>query len=135
MKYKLKIKTLDRGFVDGSRVLLHASFQILVDYMEKEDPAGVVDWSWCPEHVRAWEEIKSLYEWWKIKRPAREDPLDREDLVWPPDFLDYLNRRLEEKYPKCAAAMKEHSRLEEEWEKEDQKNLHRLIEIRGHLWT
>ena len=39
------------------------------------------------------------------------------------------------KYAAYGRALKESARLEEKWYQEDQRNLHRLIEIRGFLWT
>ena len=39
------------------------------------------------------------------------------------------------KYAEYYQALEEHARLEKEWHEEDQRNLHRLIEIRGFLWT
>ena len=41
----------------------------------------------------------------------------------------------EDKYPEFMGAMKEASRLDIEWWEEDQRNLHRLIDIRSFLWT
>jgi hypothetical protein len=39
------------------------------------------------------------------------------------------------KYPEFERAAKQHRRLEKKWEEEDQTNLHRLVDIRGFLWT
>ena len=39
------------------------------------------------------------------------------------------------KYAVYYRAVKKHSRLTEKWHDEDQRNLHRLIEIRPFLWT
>ena len=37
MKY-LKIHTLEKGWCDRDEIMLHAVFQILVDFMEQEKP-------------------------------------------------------------------------------------------------
>jgi hypothetical protein len=50
---------------------------------------------------------------------------DRRELVNPD----------KKKYALYYQALEEHTRLENEWYAEDQRNLHRLIEIRGFLWT
>jgi len=39
------------------------------------------------------------------------------------------------KYAAYYRALKKHGQLEQQWYEEDQRNLHQLIEIRGHLWT
>ena len=58
----LKIHSLEKGWCDKDRVLLHASFQILVDYVEKEEAlSGHIDWNWDEEHKRTAKEIRSLY--------------------------------------------------------------------------
>ena len=93
----IKIKTLPRSWIDRDEVLLHASFQILVDYVEGEDPFGVCGWDNSPDIAK---EIKDLYNWWKVERKRTGPPWH-----W------------------------------EEWTVEDQQMLHRLIDIREHLWT
>jgi len=40
---------------------LHAAFQVLVDFIEREHPDRVIDWNADPGHQHAWREIKSLY--------------------------------------------------------------------------
>jgi hypothetical protein len=39
------------------------------------------------------------------------------------------------KYAAYDAALKNSLRLEKKWSEEDQRNLHRLVEIRQYLWT
>ena len=39
------------------------------------------------------------------------------------------------KYAAYYRALKQHARLEQKWREEDQRNLHRLVEIREFLWT
>lgn len=142
MKY-LKIKTLEKGWHDKDEMLLHAAFQLLTDFIEQEKPDKIVDWSWDERHRNAWKEITSLYKWRKTIRPARKSPLDDKRLRRPP--LKFVkipgseNRRMVEpdrkKYARYYQALKKHGRLKQKWYEEDQRNLHRLIEIRGFLWT
>ena len=76
---RLKIETLDRSYTDPREKLLHASFQILVDFVEKEKPFEYVDYEESGEDVaEAGEIIKELYEWWAIARPQRIDPYSKE---------------------------------------------------------
>ena len=139
----LKIQSLDKGWCDKDQVMLHAAFQLLVDFVEKERPDQIVDWNSDPQHKHAWKEIRSLYKWWTEKRPSRKSPLDDKNLKKPPmrwkkisgsdrgQLVDWDKK----KYPDYERALKKHWRLEKRWEEEDQKNFHRLVDIRGYLWT
>jgi hypothetical protein len=138
----LKIHTLKKGWHDKDEILLHATFQLLVDFMEKEHPERI-DWNANKIHRDAWREIKSLYKWWKEKRPARKSPLDNKRLLKPALKLkklpgsefSQLVQPDRKKYAAYYRAMKKDGRLEKQWHEEDQRNLHRLIEVRGFLWT
>jgi len=141
MKY-LKIQTLEKGWHDKDEILLHAAFQLLVDFVEKEDPGRIVNWNSDESHKHAWKEIRELYKWWKEKRPSRKSPLDDRKLKIPPmkfkkvrgSELSQLVEPDKKKYAKYYQALKKHWRLEKKWEEEDQRNLHRLVEIRRFLW-
>jgi hypothetical protein len=80
----LKIHTLEKGWHDRDEVLLHAAFQILVDFVEQEQPEKIIDWNATEDHRRVWKEIRSLYRWWTRTRLARHSPLDNEQLAGPP---------------------------------------------------
>ena len=139
----LKIHSLDKGWCDKDIVMLHALFQLLVDFIEKERPEQIVDWNAYPLYRKAWKEICWLYKWWTETRPARRDPLDEKGLKKPPmrwkkipgsDCKQLVNYD-KKKYSEYDRALKEYMRLEKKWEDEDQRNLHRLVEVRGFLWT
>jgi hypothetical protein len=139
MKY-LKIHTLAKGeWYDRDTVLLHAVFQALVDFIEQERPDETVDRQHDELHRSAWREISQLYKWWKEERPYRHDPLD--DVAAPPieEYVIAEDGRLvfpaREKYPEYYAAVDKSSELEKKWHEEDQRNLHRMIDIRPFLWT
>jgi hypothetical protein len=139
----LKIHTLENGSWDKDHLMLHAVFQLLVDFVEQEKPDQIVDWNSDAEHRHAWNEIQSLYRWWTQARSTRKTPLDAKGLKKPPmrwkklpgtehrQLVDYDKK----KYAAYYVALKKHSRLEKKWDEEDQRNLHRLIEIRQFLWT
>ena len=139
----LKVYTLEKNWCDKDIILLHAAFQILVDFVEQEKPDRIIDWDVDKLHKKAWREIKSLYNWWRRERPARKSPFDDKRIKHPPlKFAKIpgsdLSRRVEpdkKKYANYYRALKKHWRLEQEWEEEDQRNLHRLIDIRKFLWT
>jgi len=142
MRY-LKINTLEKGWGDKDEVLLHAAFQLLKDFIEQEKPDKIVDWNANELHRKAWKEIVLLYNWWKKERPARKSPLEDKRIKHPPLKFEKipgsdLRKRIEpdkKKYTNYYCALEEHWKLEQKWEKEDQRNLHRLIDIRKFLWT
>ena len=142
MRY-LKVHTLEKGWYDKDEVLLHAAFQLLIDFIEQEKPDKIVDWNVDELHRKAWKEVKSLYNWWKKERPARKSLLDDNRLKHPPLKLEKipssdLYKMVEpdkKKYASYYRALRKHWKLEQKWEEEDQCNLHRLIDIRKFLWT
>ena len=139
----LKITTLDKGWYDRDDILLHAAFQVLVDFVEREHPDRTTDWNADAVYKHVWKEIQSLYKWWKETRPSRRSPLDNKKLTVPPlkfkkipgSDLSQVVEPDKKKYAEYYRALKRHSQLEQKWYEEDQRNLHRLIEIRSHLWT
>lgn len=146
----LKINTLEKGWADSDHLLLHASFQILVDFVEKESPFEIVDWSHNEAHINAAKEIRSLYRWWTKLRPARRDPLDdlkeNEKPTWKEciepiysaDGKTIDRHRFvssHKKYPKYDVTLTKSFKLEQKWNAEDQSNLLRLVQIRSFLWV
>ncbi|MDD5559036.1 hypothetical protein [Candidatus Methylomirabilis sp.] len=139
----LKIHSLDHRWHDKDEVLLHAAFQVLADFIEKEQPDRYIDWSANALHKHAWREIKHLYKWWREKRPARRSPFDDKQLIIPslrfkkiPDSeLHQMVEPDRKRYAAYYRALRQEARLEQKWYEEDQRNLHRLIEVRGFLWT
>jgi hypothetical protein len=142
MKY-LKIHSLEKGWHDKDEILMHAVFQLLVDFVEQEKPDKIIDWQVDELHRKAWKEIQSLYKWWKKERNTRKDPLDDKRIKHPPLKFEKIPgsdmcKMVEpdrKKYAKYYQALKRSWKLEQRWEEEDQRNLHRLIDIRKFLWT
>ena len=129
----VRISTLEPGlWHDRDNVLLHASFQILVDFVEGEKPFKYIDWTTNREHKRARREIARLYYWWKRAYPARKEPAYGYDVN--PVFDKFADPD-----GKIHAAWKKYCnelyRLETAWEAEDQNMLVRLVRVRKYLWT
>ena len=57
------------GWVDTDRRILHACFNLLKEYVEKEKPFEVIDWDWDEHYKEVGNEIKALYNWWTVERP------------------------------------------------------------------
>ena len=99
-------RPLPPTWCDRDYLLLYAAFQLLEDFIEKEEPwefAGdvyatyVTDCSedYSRERAAEWQKVRDLYAWWK-------------DRKYNDDHDDY---------------------------EEDSKMLHKLIDVRGNLWT
>ena len=138
----LRIQSLDNGWFDMDHLLLHAAFQLLVDFMEKEDVKRI-DWNADKSTKKAWAEAKSLYHWWTNIYPKRKSPLDDKKLGrFPIKYRCVKNMSAREivwpdkkKYAKHYKAIETDIHLKKQWYLEDNKNLHRLINIRKYLWT
>lgn len=123
--------------------MLHAAFQLLVDFVEQEQPDKYIDWNHDDNHRWAWKEIRALYRWWTTTRPSRGSPLDDKKIAVTPLQLEKIagttHSRLvtadKKKYAAYYRALKQYGRLEQKWREEDRRNLHRLVEIREFLWT
>ena len=50
----LVIRTLKAGWYDKDEVMLHAAFQLPVDFVEQEQPGKHIDWSYDNEHQQSW---------------------------------------------------------------------------------
>jgi len=122
---KLKIRTLPKGrrkWRDNDNVMLHACFALLADFVENERPFdGMIDWSANEEARAVKAEIETLYKWWKNYEDDSMRCTDMER-VSPPDASteDFKMSRW--------------VTVDDNFEEED-KMLHRLINIRRYLWT
>jgi len=62
----LNIESLDEGWCDKDHVMLHACFQLLSDFVEKEMRVNdFPDWNANEAAKKAKEEIEELYAWWQ----------------------------------------------------------------------
>jgi hypothetical protein len=137
--HRLNIATLDKKWQEYDELLLHAAFQVLVDFMEKDYP-DIVDWNAQPDTKAAWKEISSLYKWWKKIRPRRkrEEPKYPKGVHFPPfvptgDGKGYT-LDMSPEHNRWRAYSKKITAFEDKCETEDQANLLRLVAIRNFLW-
>ena len=76
MARKLKIKTLkNKAWVDADIVLLHASFQILKDCVEKED---LFNHSLEYAQSASGKTAKELYDWWEVRSKKTDSLNDKQ---------------------------------------------------------
>ena len=132
----IKIDTLSSTWNDVVEQMLHVNFQLLVDYIEKEEPFKRIDWHDDPAHEHAYNEMKDLYHWWKNVYPLREEELPE----FPPniemkDILQNPEKKPHPDYEEWKRIADIHHKTEEEWSKEEEEQLIRLMKIRQFLWT
>ncbi len=119
---------------DSDTRILYGNFQILVDFIEGEEPGERIDWNSDPEHQKAWAEITALYDWWTKERPEHDEgyPDTKDYGLEENEFMDGEDSPNRRRYLK---ALDELHQQEEEWEVEDTEMLIRLITIRKWMWT
>ena len=61
----LHINTINADWCDKDIVMLHACFQLLTDFVEKEIAKDRTDWEYDENNKSARKEIDELYSWWK----------------------------------------------------------------------
>lgn len=135
---RLSIYTLEKGWAEWDDLMLHACFQILVDYWEKDHIPYVkalqgesitkIQGPCSPKEAETTDEIvdklEKLYNWWKITRGQNYKELDK---AWAkvPD-LNLGEEPLQES--------KDCFNIHNELIEEDQEKLKELIELRKYLW-
>jgi len=76
----LQINTINADWCDKDIVMLHACFQLLTDFVEKEISQGIVDWEQDENTQKARIEINDLYVWWKQR--ANKEATGMLDPIW-----------------------------------------------------
>ena len=158
-QYHLVRTGLKPGYYDADYLMLHACFALLCRYVEDENDGLEAIERWgaelmtepdtnAPEGLQASQgaresEAAALYRWWKEKRPA--DIAERGRLVSHLYGRPYSLKKDEngmsvystdqEWTEEDGALRKVLWELEETIDREEQEMLHRLIDIRGGLWT
>lgn len=85
---ELKIESLDEEWHDKDEVILHACFQLLKDFVEKED-LSITDWDAETDSAAAKNEIDFLYQWWirKLNADAKTGIIDKEEYAEEDEML------------------------------------------------
>lgn len=145
-----KVESLNRSYCDPREFLLHANFQVLKDYVEKEKALEIIDWDWNETHSAVGKEIRHLYYWWTVVYPNRprpyggvfqgrrfvEDEAENDPLgLGTVDIPGVSGKRMGAFTEEYHEYTLEQDALDEAQMKEEQEMLHRLIDIREYLWT
>lgn len=124
------------GWHDTDSRMLQACFLLLVEYVECEKPFEILDWNADEKHKEVAAEINDLYNWWKTGRAAKHAALVKEWDSLPPEETSRLIPVEGGGYTvHIPDSHRELNRKEDELLEEDDRNLQRLIKIRGFLWT
>jgi hypothetical protein len=102
------------GWIDRDHAMLLANMRLLCDYVEKE--YDFINWKSDPRHRHAGTEIKLIYHWWKVVRPARH--------------AEYLALSRRPSY-----SVRESINMASRLEEDDTSMLIRLMKVRGYLWS
>ena len=137
----LKLQDLDKNneWCDKDRVMLYACFQLLVDFIEKEKPQTIVDYKHEPTQRKEWQEMQALYHYWKKDRPKLQRKVDRLLAHWSrkhkTKWVPLKNGNYEYVVVKTDnKAWKLPHQAEDQFEKQEDEMLLRLINIRRRLW-
>lgn len=127
-------------------MLLTFNFELLCDFYENGG-IDIIDWESEEFHSNAKKEIDYLYNYWKVERKEKQEENDYLLSEWSLHIVHWSEPYKEldtdkDLYAWCSISSKYgdylHSlyrKCEEEFEKQEEENLIRLIKIRGFLWT
>jgi SOS response regulatory protein OraA/RecX len=75
----LKIESLsDVDWINKDKVMIHACFQILKDFIEDEEGDTAIDYK---EHKEFVDEVRFLYNWWETRKDQDNSEQDDEMLL------------------------------------------------------
>lgn len=139
-RYHVVHTGLEPSYYDVDTLMLHACMALLCRYVENEhggaerlsefvaELRAAPDTNapeTCEEQAARDDEALAIYRWWKVEKPADEELNERQLTAlygWPRD-------------PDPFCTEEEFRALETKIDDDEQGMLHRLIDIRGSLWT
>jgi len=155
----LRTKKYRYGWMDQDWRMFHACFNCLVEFVEKEDGLGMLEYqieAWqndknctpeeqeklAKEAKELFEEVKCLYEWWKEGREKEENEIDHlcdgidmsikflENPDLPEGCVEWDNSHYRDN-----PVFLEYCRRHDEFKNNDDVMLDRLMKVRKYLWT
>ena len=117
------------------------------DYMDEEDRVRQADYNQPTSQALAASEQYELYNWWKLARPNRKDPMEASG--WSDhceqmrarrgadifSHLDDLEDSTQQERIQSKTTLDLCDSIEKNYAEQDEQMLIRLIKIRKHLWT
>lgn len=139
----LKMHTLPPTWCDRSEKMVHAMFQILVDFIDHECSPGHVNWDGQPQDRAAMDEMLEHKRWWQDEAANRDDfrglgeppDWDMFDEAKPIEVQGVRYYEMTTPPPEITAYYAAAHKNEEAFEAELNRRLHRLIELRPFMWT
>ena len=125
---------------DKDLVMLHACFQLLVDFLAQEKPQKIVDYTHDRRHREAWKELQALYRYWQVERPRAEREKERALKRWSDSYKHEWvpatdghgsTLRILHEDKRASARLR---KLDAGFDRRESEMLRRLIAIREHLW-
>lgn len=110
------------GYRDKDTLMFYACFSLLKDFVEKEEPFDIIDYSTCDEDKKLKQEIIDLYDWWCDGRATEQKLLEKR-----PDSCVYKNTTAYHEYGVHSWFTCSNARDDEMFD--------RLMKIRHTLWT
>tara|TARA_R100000808_G_scaffold4105_1_gene13684 strand:+ start:31580 stop:32299 length:720 start_codon:yes stop_codon:yes gene_type:complete len=115
-------------------------FAAIVDFVERENENSIVDWEAEPKHSDAWKRINRVYTFIKVDLPLLQEKeaqyLDKMyDKDGKVDSTKSIMNWFSEKKESNKKMRLGYSMACEETDRQIQKNLKEIIELRPYLWT
>jgi hypothetical protein len=136
----IKIKTLPKTWSDRDKILCHAMFQVLSDFVKKERIDEIIDWQSDEDHKKARAKMDELINWFHNTYLIFD--------AWSGVKLDYDYKNslvktednpvmytLKPMSAKDRKKIKNIIKKENEMEEELNKKLIEILSIRKYLWT
>lgn len=136
-RYHMVNTGLKPGYYDPDILLIYSTFNILHEFVKECIENPIVDWEAEEESKRIWEELITIDTWWTFDRPERENQFEQKHPFPDVDRLDIFDKEKQNdpKVKEYRKALDLYSKAKEEWHKEDEEYLIRLIKVRRYLWT
>jgi hypothetical protein len=120
---------------DADEIILHACFQALCDFVEKEKPQNIVDYKHHIGQRWEWSVVRALHKYWRVERPAMLKEIERLRKKWSKSrVLEDPKNLLSKTLKQDDKSFNKMYEIEQHIEKLDNWNLHRMIDLRGRLW-
>ncbi len=127
---------------DTDSRMLYGMMNLLVDYIENEEPFKHIDWDSEERHQHVKKEIEAIYGWW-INYDVRQEDIDKALTDWhneaSPKYVECKDKKFTEvKFNHSEKERQLHLKLHDMERKlnlEEELMLIRLIKIRNYLWT